>query len=193
MKKNAFPIALVFAALLLNACRRNGSDSIEQANKMNEQKDTANAILTAGKDDAEFVVEASSGGMMEVQLGNIAQEKAADPRVKNYGSMMVRDHTKTNAELKGLASTKDITLPQGAGEEHQKHIDELMQKTGSDFDKSYMEMMVKDHEEDIDAFQKSSDKGKDIEIKAFASKTLPVLKVHLDSAKAIRDYISGKK
>jgi len=124
---------------------------------------------------------------MEVQLGDAAQQLAAGSRVKEFGNMMVRDHSKANDELKTLAVSKNITLPDSVGEEHKKHIDDLKKKKGVDFDKAYINMMVDDHKEDIDMFEKAANNLKDADLKAFAARTLPTLRAHLDSAQTIQE------
>lgn len=181
------------------ACNDN-NDAVKNANEANEEKqdststtrDTvASTVNTTpvNEDDSKFMVEAASGGMMEVELGKLAQEKGQSQRVKDFGTMMVRDHSKANDELKSLASTKNVTLPATPGEKQQKHIDDLSKKTGKDFDKAYINMMVDDHKDDIDAFEKTANKGTDADLKSWASKTLPVLRTHLDSAKAVQTVV----
>ncbi|HEX2969122.1 MAG TPA: DUF4142 domain-containing protein [Bacteroidales bacterium] len=139
-----------------------------------------------------FVEEAAIGGMMEVELGSYAQKNAVNQRVKNFGAMMVRDHNSANEELKSIASAKKLQVPASMDDDHIKKAAELKQKTGADFDSEYMSDMVDDHEKDVDEFKKQSENGKDPEIRAFAAKTLPVLQVHLDSARNIRDALKRK-
>lgn len=136
--------------------------------------------------DKDFLNEAAVGGLMEVQAGKIAVEKATNQRVKNFGAMMVKDHTKGNGELKVLASSKKIDVPSALDDKHQRKVDELNGTTKDNFDKTYIKQMVEDHQEDVDLFKKQSGSAKDPAIKAFASKTLPMLTMHLDSAKAIQ-------
>ncbi len=133
----------------------------------------------------DFMMKAASGGMMEVQLGQVAQDKAKSQRVKDFGSMLVADHTQANDELKSIASSKGIMIPAALMPAHQKHVDMLKMKSGADFDKAYMNMMLEDHKKDIADFKKASQSSTDADIKNFASKTLPVLQKHLDSAQAI--------
>jgi putative membrane protein len=133
-------------------------------------------------EDTEFMTEAASGGMMEVELGQLASNKAMSADVKKFAKMMVDDHTKANNELKSLAAQKGITLPAMIMEKHQKMVNDLTAKTGKDFDKEYMNRMVDDHKEDIDAFEKAAEKGNDADLKAFAAKTIPTLKQHLEMA-----------
>jgi putative membrane protein len=149
--------------------------------------DTSSAITSGpvGKDVADFTMKAATGGMMEVQLGQIAQTKAMDPRVKAFGSMMVQDHSAANDELKRLADAKHINLPGTLSADEQDKIDDLNKKTGKDFDKAYMHMMLDDHKKDIREFEKAGNDLTDPDLKNFAMKTLPALQKHLDSAKAI--------
>lgn len=105
--------------------------------------------------------------------------------------MLVRDHTQANNDLKALAANKNVTLPSTMGEDHQKHVNEISQKSGNDFDRAFMSLMLDDHEKDVSDFDKASTNGNDADLKALATKTLPVLRSHLDSAKAIKATIKN--
>ena len=185
MKKISLILMLALSAWTFEACNNEAKDdSVEKAEEANEAKEST---TTVKEDDSEFLVEAASGGMMEVQAGELASTKAKSARVKAFGAMMVRDHNKANEELKALASSKNITIPTTLGEHHQKHVNDLNEKSGKDFDDAYMSLMVDDHKKDVDKFEDASNNAKDAAVKAFAAKTLPVLRVHLDSARAIND------
>lgn len=134
-------------------------------------------------DSTSFAVKAASGGLMEVALGNLAQQKGANADVKKFGQQMVTDHSKANTELISIAAAKNIMLPTAPLPKHQKHIDHMSGLSGAAFDKHYMTMMVEDHQEDVSLFQTTaSDNSQDAELKAFAQKNLPVLKSHLQMA-----------
>ncbi|HEY0612378.1 MAG TPA: DUF4142 domain-containing protein, partial [Chitinophaga sp.] len=145
-------------------------DAVDSAQAVN---DTTAAV---DEESADFAVKAYSGGMMEVQLGDAAQQLAAGARIKDFGNMMVRDHSKANDELKTLAVSKNITLPDSVGEDHKKHIDDLKKKKGVAFDKAYINMMVDDHKDVINMFEKAANNLKDADLKAFAARTLPTLR-----------------
>ena len=134
---------------------------------------------------AQFLSEAVSGGLMEVELGKLAQQKAVEARVKTFGGMMIRDHTDAGEELKSLAASKNIVVPETLVAKHQKQIDDLTKKNGVGFDKAYIKMMLKDHKDDIKKFEAAAKNSEDADLKALAAKILPVLRMHLDSAKAI--------
>jgi len=139
--------------------------------------------------DGNFINEAVSGGKMEVEMGRMAKDKAQNQRVKAFADMMVRDHTQANKELENILKEKNYTT---ASMEHSSHnapdenpVSSLENQKGRDFDKAYMKMMVKDHDKTIDLFVKESNNGKDSRLKDFATRMLPALRTHLDSAKAI--------
>jgi putative membrane protein len=191
MKRVSYLATALMAAWMLQSCGGGNTeakheDSVDSAQAVN--KETA----PVDKESSDFAVKAANGGMMEVELGKIAQEKAMNPRVKEFGAMMVRDHGKANDELKAIAGNKNVTLPDSVGTDHRDHIMDISKKTGKDFDKAYIDMMVSDHKDDIDMFEKASGNLSDPELKAFATNTLPTLKAHQDSAKAIQDGMKKK-
>lgn len=135
--------------------------------------------------DKEFAMKAAMGGMAEVQSGQVAQQNAMNDRVKAFGSMMVNDHSAANQELMSLAKAKGLMLPDSLDKMHKDHIMAMQKMTGKDFDKHYIGMMVTDHNKDVAEFEKAAQSSKDADLKAWATKTLPTLKMHQDSAKAI--------
>ncbi|MGC2424335.1 MAG: DUF4142 domain-containing protein [Nitrospirota bacterium] len=133
--------------------------------------------------DMKFVHEAAIGGMLQVQLGQMVKDKAQSQDVKDFGARMVTDHTGVNTELKQLADKKGVTLPDKLDAKHEKIVDKLSKLSGADFDKEYMKVMVKGHENDVAAFKKASKDLKDPDLKDFAAKTLPAYEEHLKMAK----------
>jgi putative membrane protein len=156
------------------------------------------AIATAqgpANPDQKFVREAAGGGAAEVELGKLATEHATNPEVKSFGQRMVDDHSKAGNELKQLASTKNIALPTEPDSKDKALHDRLMKLQGAAFDRAYMDAMVKDHETDIKAFGTESKEGRDPEVKAWATKTLPTLEEHLRIAREADRAVgtAGKK
>ena len=178
-------IVLVSGCMLLacNSSTSNNQDSVDSAKNVNDS--TASTLRKA----SDFATEAASGGMMEVQLGKLAQEKAQSSRVKEFGAMMVKDHTQANDELKAIAAKQNIVLPDSMSSDKKQHLDDLSKKTGKDFDKAYMDMMVDDHKEDISKFKDAAQNSPDSAVKAFAANAVPVLQKHLDSAQAIQQAL----
>src|SRR6185312_9449334 len=171
---------LLFA---LQACNNSQSTSHEDA--VDSAKTVNKVVQPVQKDASDFAVAAANGGMMEVELGKIAEEKAVNKKVKDFGAMMVKDHTAANDNLKSVAGMLNITLPDSVSDDTRKEIDKLKMKKGKDFDKAYVDMMLDDHKKDIAEFRKCADNCSDSSIKSFASTTLPTLEKHLDSIQSI--------
>jgi putative membrane protein len=135
--------------------------------------------------DRSFITKAAEGGLAEVELGQLAQEKAKDSKIKDFGKRMVDDHGKANDQLKSLASSKGVNLPSDLNAKDKAEKDRLSKLSGEQFDKAYMSLMVKDHTKDVSEFRRESQSAKDPEVKNFASSTLPTLEEHLKIAKSI--------
>jgi putative membrane protein len=195
MKKLFLAPLLLMSVYFFSSCNSNNSGtqnpadttstSIDTAKSMDSLKNNAGTTMIDQK-TTDFINDAATGGMMEVELGNMANQKASSQRVKDFGKMMVDDHTKVNDNLKNICSQKNIDLPASITPDQRKDIDKLSKKTGSAFDKEYVNMMVDDHKKDIDAFKKAEMDVNDNDIKTFITNTLPVLQKHLDSIQAIK-------
>lgn len=135
-----------------------------------------------GGADQKFATEAAQGGMAEVQMGQLAKDKASSDAVKQFGQRMIDDHTKANDQFKSIASQEGITLPADIGPKHQAAYDRLSKLSGTAFDQAYMKHMVMDHKEDVADFKKEAASGHNAAIKKFASDTLPTLQSHLQMA-----------
>jgi putative membrane protein len=146
-----------------------GAMSLAGAAKAADTAATSGASLS--DKDKTFMKKAAKGGMMEVTMGQMAEQKAESEDVKSFGKRMVTDHGKANDELKSIASKKGVQLP---NKEH----------TGKwTSDKAYMDMMVKDHEKDLAEFKEEASSGSDPDVKKFADDTAKVIQEHLDLAK----------
>ena len=143
--------------------------------------------------DKSFVEKAAVGGMAEVQMGKLAQQKAGSDEVKRFGTRMVDDHSKANDALKQVAANKGISLPGDLDSKHKNKMAQLEKLSGAQFDRAYMDDMVADHKEDVAEFQKQAKSGHDADIKGFASKTLPTLQEHLSLAQSTDKTVKGSK
>jgi putative membrane protein len=145
----------------------------------------AASAAVAGSPDTSFFKNAAEGGLSEVELGQLAQQKASNPAVKDFGAMMVKDHSAANDKLKALAASEQVSLPDSPSMMQQGSKTKLNMLSGDSFDKSYVKGMIADHKEDIKEFQKEVSEGKDPQAKAFASATLPTLQMHLQKIQSI--------
>lgn len=135
-------------------------------------------------DETDFMKQAAQNGHAEVESSKLAQKKGSSPQVKSFAKQMVADHTKANQELAALAKSKGVEVPNEPSLRQKAQLKLLEGKDGADFDKGYAEQMgVKAHEETVKLFEEGAQDAKDPEVKAFATKTLPTLKHHLQMAK----------
>lgn len=135
--------------------------------------------------DQKFAEKAAQGGKAEVELGQLAVQKASDDKVKQFGQKMVDDHAKANQQLQQVAEQEHVTLPSTMDPEAQQEQQRLSKLSGEEFDKAYMRYQVKDHQKDVAEFQKEATAGKDSGIKNFAQSALPTLKEHLKLAEQL--------
>jgi putative membrane protein len=142
-----------------------------------------NAMLSS--DDRTFVQKAAEGGMKEVEHGRLVASKASSADVKAYANRLVKDHSAANTELKNIAKGKNITLP-SEKQAIAGHDEPWMSQSGKDFDKAFIAAAIKDHQEDIQLFEKEAASGSDAQLKAFANKQLPTLRAHLKQAQDLQ-------
>jgi putative membrane protein len=132
--------------------------------------------------DRTFVTKAAQIGLAEVQTGELAKSKAASDQAKQYGDHMVSDHTKKNDELKQIVSSKQMDMPTAPAAKDQATLKKLQGLSGAAFDRAYLDSQIAGHKEAISAFQAEARSGRDPELKAFATETLPNLQEHLRMA-----------
>lgn len=139
--------------------------------------------------DKQFINNAATGGMLEVRLGELARKQGASEDVKRFGERMVAEHGKANDELKQLAEKKKVELPKDLPNEQKAEIDRLSKLRGAEFDRAYIDFMVTDHTQDVNAFGKQAKDGQDADVKGWARKTLPTLESHLKHAQEIKSKL----
>jgi len=190
MKKTNLIFMAIAIAGLLQACHSgNAASSTTDSTTVNDstkattvQTDSSSIVMA----DTTFSNKAAIGGMAEVALGKMAASKGSDAKVKDFGSMMIKDHGKANAELMDIAKQENITLPAGLDAEHQAKSDSLSKLSGKDFDKGYVAAMVEGHQKTLALMKAEATNGKDALLKAFAAKTAPVVQMHLDAIQKIQ-------
>ena len=136
--------------------------------------------------DKGFILAAAQGGMTEVKLGELAAQKGMRDDVKEFGQMMVKDHTAINDNLKSLAAQKGVTLPDSLDAKHQGMVDKMAALTGPAFDDAYIADMIKAHKNDAKAFKAESAATQDADIKSFLDKSIPVVDGHLQRITAMK-------
>ena len=145
--------------------------------------------LTSG--DRKFLTQALRDNMAEVELGKLAGEKASSDSVKQFGKRMVDDHGMAVADLKKLAEDKGVMVSTDMDSTHKKLYDRLSKLSGAQFDRAYVDEMVKDHRTDVKEFQREAEKAKDPDVKSWAAKTLPTLQDHMKLVEDVQTQVKG--
>jgi len=136
-------------------------------------------------DDISAMKQLAQANLSEIAAGKTAAEKAQSPDVKKFGQKMVDDHTKMLEDLRTLAKKKNVALPQDPDVKDLAQMKLMERKSGAEFDKDYMDHMVKDHEKDVKDTQNIAAKAKDPEFKAAVQKANAKIKEHLALAEKI--------
>ena len=177
--------------IFLNSCKNETKqeDPKEVAEDSNEAKFDS---IDDKKDDSEFLVDIAEVNLAEIEIGKLAQTKSTNPEVKKFGKMLVDEHTKSASEVSALAKAKNFTLPTSLTEDGQEEYKKLNEKSGLDFDKKFVDMMIDGHEKAIDKLQKATKDAKDEDVKLWASNNIAPLTAHLEHAKLLKQGLDKK-
>ncbi|MBV9829863.1 MAG: DUF4142 domain-containing protein [Alphaproteobacteria bacterium] len=131
--------------------------------------------------DQQFLDQAASGGMAEVEMGRMAEQQTKNRAVRAFAARMVRDHSAANNKLMALAKRENMTPGPGTPPD----TSSLSGQSGPDFDKAYISGQVQAHQDTIAAFEAEANNGQDAGLKRFARSSLPMLRSHLHQAEAL--------
>lgn len=180
MKRIVFFIAVLLSILLI-ACQNKSNQPSTSMNNTTMHKDTSKIAQ-----DTSFLDGTAEGDMMMVQLGKIAQQKTHSKAIKEFGQMMITDHSKVNDKLDTLAQQNNLTLPDNLSKDKQEEIHDLSKLSWKKFDKKYVDMMVSDHQNAVNKFKEESQNAASPQVRKWAAQTLPTLQKHLDKIKQIQ-------
>jgi putative membrane protein len=169
----------------------NGKDKMSK-DKMSKDKMSS---MEMNSTDTEFANMAAMGGNAEIAWGKLAMTKSTNKNVQKYASKMVKDHTKASKNLMKVAMKHNMTLPTTMSDDQTQVMSQLQQASGADFDRMYLQMSGVDaHQKMLALFQGEVSGGADADLKSFATKTLPVVQMHLQMAQDMANGgMSGDK
>lgn len=152
------------------------------------------ALADVSMADSHFLQKAAQAGNFEVKASEMALKKTKNADIQAFAQHMVEDHKKAGEELKALADKKNVKVSAEPSFTQKASLMMLEKRDGKNFDSKYADDVGVDaHKSAVSLFEKASESADDPEIKAFASKTLPTLKHHLDQAKALDDSVKKEK
>jgi len=159
--------------------------------KTDKQTGTKMGSKAASMTPTQFLKHAMMANMAEITLGEMAAERASSSQVKQFAQHMIASHTKANEQVKQVAKQKGVEAPTDLDTKHKQVEQRLSNLRGAEFDRAYMDYMVKDHREDVEAFTAQSKNSQDQDVRSLASKILPDLQQHLQMATETRQQVGG--
>jgi len=176
---------LLFIVLIASNCSNNSSSSNQEGSESISQSSSLD------RKDTKFLNKAANSSMMEFELSKMALAKSKNERIKSFSSMLMNDHTNVEEELRTLASQKGLNLPTTLTSRSKRNVDKLQAKDGVKFDKDFIKIILSSHQNALSDFKEATEETEDSEVKEFASRTLPILSMHLDSANAINKDVKA--
>jgi len=184
MEKALVVMTLLVAVMMTGATiatMQANQNQNSNGNRGNTMNSNMGAAMSAS--DMEFATMAAQGGIAEVQMAQLAQQKATGKDIQKYAKQMIKDHTKANNNLMKIAAKKQMTLPTTPNAEQMQMMSQLQQASGAEFDRMYIQMAgIDSHQKMQGLFQSEISGGTDADLKSFASKTLPTVQKHLRMA-----------
>jgi putative membrane protein len=186
MKRFTGFLAALVASAAIAACAGDAKNDDTMAGAAG----TTGSAGTSADVDREWVQDQLADGDAEVKLGRLAQERGASADVRAFGAMMVEKHTMAGTELKRIATRRNVAPKPDAHDDHDDLFDRLSKLSGEEFDRVYLDAMVDEHKDAIEALEdKSGAKDEHADVIEWATKTLPAVKQHLERAKSLRERL----
>ena len=135
--------------------------------------------------DEDFVEFAGETDLTLARLGGMAESRASDPRIKQFGHMVQRDHVQDLQGLTAVANKIGAIAPNSLDDEHKQVLSRFAGLNGQDFDRKFLKEMSDRHANAISAYKREADRGFNAALKAYAGKDLPHLEAHLQRAEQL--------
>lgn len=177
--------ALLFAAVLLMLALVSAPASAQGTGT------AIGGVTPPAHPDQPLLENLAQASIAEIEAGKTALEKSADPQVQKFAQQLIGDHTASLRDIEQLALSKRITIPKDASMQHKAAGTELKLQTAAAFDGQYMRQAgVHDHAQTLALLQKTQREARDPQVKALATRLLPTIRQHLDTA---RQMVAQKK
>jgi len=142
--------------------------------------------------EQEFIGKAIDGNLAGINLSQLAKRVSSNDDVKKFADQLIADHEKMDKGVLDLANKKKVAVATGLSPQQREALAKLSRLSGKDFDREYVDIMVKDHEEAVKMFERCEKDTKDEAVKKLCEDALPKLRDHLKEAKSLQDKLGGK-
>ena len=175
MRKSLFLVQVMALVAVAGVAHAQG---VQGTTPANVHAKTSKPITST---NTRFMINAAQAGDAEIDLAVLADSKTKTPEVTQLAARIKSGHEAAAAELKALATQKDVALPSSVSVSQQATKTRLAKLSGATFDRAFAAQMVTDHRQAVAMFTTAT-KSTDVDVKAFAEKMLPILKDHLQRA-----------
>lgn len=187
ISKRILLIVIITSGLIACNDTSKPADTKEEAidrNKIQFEKEASE------KDEATFFVDIAEMDLTAIEIAQLAEMKSSNEEIKKISLLLIDDHEKSVAELKDLADNREISLPLSVTDDGKDQYNALNEKTGVNFDKKFLDMVIDDHQKAIKKMEKASvDDDKDENVKVWASNRITNLTDHLQQAKMLKEKL----
>ena len=186
IKSLLFPTILMATLFFQTGCKQHDTDSKEVATELNKP----NSDVTKERDE-KFMMDAAEINFEEIMLAKLAQERTTNADVKSLAKMLEDTHQKINVDVQSMATQKSIAVPTAATNEVMDDYNRLNEKSAQEFDVTYLNMTIDDHESAIKRFESYSSADVDEALKVWAMGLIPDMRIHLQKIKDLKQTISN--
>jgi len=174
-------------SLATAACSKNDETTTTDTTPATDTATPAAPATAAANDHAaQFLTDAIKGDNGEIRMGQAARDMGSSQGVKDFGKMLVDDHTKHKQMVSQVAQAMNVPVPSDTTPEADSAYKMVTGMSGKGFDKDFISAMIEDHKKDIDNFQKEADSGDPAQVTDLAKQSLPTLKKHLETAQSLQ-------
>ncbi|GAA6618153.1 DUF4142 domain-containing protein [Scytonema sp. NUACC26] len=135
--------------------------------------------------DQKFVTQAGESDQFEIQTSQLALQRAKSPEVKKYAQHMINEHRNSSKQLSSIAQQKGYKLPTTIGQANASLLTQLTKAVDTNFDNTYMQLQVTAHTKTLDNYRNYIANSSNSDLKAFATKTAPIIENHLKMAQSM--------
>ena len=183
--KSTLKLSALIVGGLAAACLGLVSAEEKAANRTDSDRKAGKSTTILNAEEQKFLTEAADGGMLETELGRLAEEKAANAEVKEFARTMIKDHGKLNEQFRELAMAGEVKLPKELSDKHGATVERLKKLSGREFDNAYVNQSIRGHRMAIEKFERAAAKCENAKLKSLIEKSLPHLRQHLASAQKL--------
>jgi putative membrane protein len=142
--------------------------------------------------DENYLQMAAAGATFEIKGGQLALQRSQNPQIRSLATTLIKDHKKELSQVKAVAKSEGVpkvdAVPTGS---QSWELRTLQGKTGTDFDKSYADLEVSDHHDDISDSKFEVAKGSSAVVRKQAKGYLPTLSRHLKLSREALKAVGG--